>query len=52
MSKAICEMTLAELMDEYSFCIIRSQNDSLDADIRNYYRDRANVIEKYIQETL
>ena len=50
MVKAICEMTKEELALEYLYCVNASDESSLSADNRRYYRDRAEVVKKYINE--
>ena len=50
MGKAICEMTLEELNEEYLYCVVASQDVALDAGNRRYFRDRANVVKRYIED--
>ena len=50
MSKAICEMNNEELASEYLYCVVASQDTALDVDNRAYFRDRAEVVKKYMNE--
>ena len=50
MQKAICEMSKEELSEEYLYCVVASQESALDADIRRYFRDRAEVVKRYLEK--
>lgn len=46
--KAICEMNTAELTAEYEYCSASAKSEVLAPDLRTYFRDRAAVIKKYM----
>lgn len=48
--KAICEMTLEELKEEYLYCVVASGDEALEADNRRYYHDRAEAVKRHIEE--
>ena len=47
--KAICEMNSEELASEYLYCINAADEDIFDPETQRYFRDRAEVVKKYIQ---
>jgi hypothetical protein len=47
--KAICEMSAAELAEEYDYCMKSAESEALAPDLQRYFRDRAAVIEKYMK---
>lgn len=46
--KAICEMNTAELSAEYEYCSTAAESEALAPDLQRYFRDRASVIRKYM----
>lgn len=50
MQKAVCEMTKEELREEYLYCVVASQESALDVDNRRYFRDRAEIVKRYLEE--
>ena len=46
--KAICEMNTEELAEEYEYCMKSAESEALAPDLQRYFRDRASVIKKYM----
>ena len=46
--KAICEMNTGELAEEYEYCMKSAESEALAPDLQRYFRDRASVIKKYM----
>lgn len=49
--KAICEMNTAELSAEYEYCSTAAESEALAPDLQRYFRDRATVIRKYMDNS-
>lgn len=50
MNKAICEMTLEELREEYLFCVCAAQEEALERSERRYFYDRAIAVKQAIED--
>ena len=48
--KAICEMSMVELAEEYEYCMKSAESGALAPDIQRYFRDRAAVAKKRFDE--
>lgn len=46
--KAICEMNISELAEEYENCMKSLESEALASDLRRYFWDRASVVKKYL----
>lgn len=46
--KAICEMNISELAEEYEHCMKSLESEALASDLRRYFWDRASVVKKYL----
>lgn len=49
--KAICEMSTAELAEEYEYCSTAAESEALAPDLQRYFRDRATVIRKHMDDS-
>lgn len=50
MGKAICEMSLEELNEEYLFCVCAAQEESLERSERRYFYDRSIAVKQAIED--
>lgn len=50
MGKAICEMSLEELNEEYLFCVCAAQEEALVLSERRYFYDRAIAVKQVIED--
>ena len=48
--KAICEMNTGELAEEYEYCMKSAESEALAPDLQRYFRDRAAVVKKHLDE--
>lgn len=48
--KAICEMSTAELAEEYEYCMKSAEGYDFAPDLQKYFRDRAAVVKKYMDD--